>query len=99
MEIGSIGQNFSSYNEIPKKKSEPAEEKSAEKTTISTDEVDKEIEDLKSRRMELKKSLRASGDENLQTELTQVENELRLKDNDEYRKSHAKVFSAVDLKV
>jgi len=102
MEIGAIGSQNYNYAEIPKKVekiSEPVEEKSETQTTMSTDEVDAEIEELKKRRLELKKSLQTSCDENLQKELSQVENELRLKDNDEYRKQHAKIISGVDLKI
>ena len=102
MEIGAVGSQNYNYVEIPKKiekNSAPAEEKSETQMTLSTDEVDEEIEELKNRRAELKKSLQTSGDENLQKELKQIENELRLKDNDEYRKQHAKIISGVDLKV
>ena len=104
MEINAIGShNYQNYPDIPKKveKSfdEPIEEKSESKTTLSTDEVDAEIEKLKSKRIELKKSLQLSNDEDLQKQLNQIENELRLKDNDDYRKQHAKIISGVDLKI
>ena len=102
MEIGAIGSQNYNYSEIPKKvekNSAPVEEKSETQTTMSTDEVDAEIEELKKRRLELKKNLQTSSDENLQKELSQIENELRLKDNDEYRKQHAKIISNIDLKV
>ena len=103
MEIGAVGSQNYNYAEIPKKVEknsvEPVEEKSETQTTMSTDKVDAEIDELKNRRLELKKSLQTSSDENLQKELQQIENELRLKDNDEYRKSHAKIISGVDLKI
>ena len=61
MEIGAIGSQNYNYAEIPKKiekNSGPVEEKSETKTTLSTDEVDAEIEELKKRRLELKKICR-----------------------------------------
>ena len=102
MEIGAVGSQNYNYAEIPKKiekNSAPVKEKSETQTTLSTDEVDAEIEKLKKCRLELKKNLQTSSEENLQKELAQIENELRLKDNDEYRKQHAKIISGVDLKV
>ena len=105
MEINAVeSQNYQNYNDIPKRiekpsDNEPIEEKSKTKTTISTDEVDSEIEELKSKRLELKKSLQLSYDENLQKQLNQIENELKLKDNDEYRKQHSKIISGIDINV
>ena len=105
MEINAVkNQNYQNYNDIPKKiekssENESVEEKSKTKTTISTDEVDSEIKELKSKRLELKKSLQLSYDENLQKKLNQIENELKLKDNDEYRKQHSKIISGIDINV
>ena len=104
VEINAIGShNYQNYSDIPKKveksSSEPIEEKSESKTTLSPDEVDAEIEKLKSKRIELKKSLQLSNDEDLQKQLNKIENELRLKNNDDYRKQHAKIISGVDLKI
>ena len=100
MEIKAVGsQNYQSYNAPKKIEPPPAEEKSADTTTLSTDEVDSEIEDLKLQRAKLKNSLKISGDEDLQKQLTQIENELRLKDNDEYRKAHAKIIGGVDFTI
>lgn len=57
-----------------------------------TGKVDREIERLKKRRRELEQRLNAETDETkireLERQLTQVEQELREKDNDAYRKRH-----------
>ena len=53
MEIGAVGSQNYNYAEIPKKiekNSAPVKEKSETQTTLSTDEVDAEIEELKKRR-------------------------------------------------
>ena len=68
--------------------------KPEEKWMGNTDKVDREIEKLKEKKKEQEQQIRAaSGDEQkaraLDKELAQVENELRQKDNDAYRKQHS----------
>lgn len=101
MEIKAVGsQNYQSYDSPKKSAAPPAvAEKPAEITTLSTDEVDAEIAELKSRRADLQQTLKISRNDNLQRQLSQIENELRVKDNDEYRRQHAKIVSGVDFQV
>lgn len=58
----------------------------------NTDKVDREIERLKKKQRELKQPLNTETDptkaEALKKQLTQIENELRQKDNDSYRRQH-----------
>lgn len=68
--------------------------KSTEKCTGNTDQVDREIEELKEKKKELEQQIRlASGDEKkvreLENRLAQVESELSQKDNDTYRRQHS----------
>lgn len=68
--------------------------KPAEKCTGNTDQVDREIEELKEKKKELEQQIRlASGDEKkvreLENRLAQVESELSQKDNDTYRRQHS----------
>jgi len=72
-----------------------APESKAETTTCNTDDVDRELERLREKRETLERQLRqASGDpgkaEELERQLSQVERELSQKDNDAYRRQHAK---------
>ncbi len=67
----------------------------AETTTGNTDAVDREIKALKERRAALQKQLRGADEESaaeISRKLEQIENELMLKDNDEYRRANT-VFS------
>lgn len=70
--------------------------KEEERCTGNTDRVDREIEQLKKRREELKRLLHTETSEanvkNLEKQLAQVERELRQKDNDAYRRRNT-VFS------
>lgn len=62
------------------------------KSTISTDKVDAEIKLLKNKKAQLEQKISAQADNpDLQHQLAQIENELRQKDNDTYRKLHSKV--------
>ncbi len=67
-------------------------DKKVEKCTGNTDRVDREIEKLKKRRDELKKQIHSEKDgkkiKELEKKLTQVERELKQKDNDAYRRAH-----------
>ena len=61
----------------------------------NTDKVDREIEKLKKKQQELERRLGTETDEakikDLERQLSQVEQELRQKDNDTYRRQHAAV--------
>ncbi len=63
-----------------------------EQTTANTDNVDRELKSLKEKQTALKRQLKtASSDEaaQLQKQLEQVNAELALKDNDNYRRANA----------
>lgn len=73
-------------------------EKSGGKEAVcqgSTDQVDREIEQLKKRRAALEQQLSSETDEakikDLKRRLTQVERELKQKDNDAYRRQHTRI--------
>lgn len=64
----------------------------AEQTTTDTGRVDREIESLRAEREKLASRLRSASPseaEKLQKRLSQLENELRQKDSDSYRRAHA----------
>lgn len=64
----------------------------AEQTTTNTDRVDRELEKLRAEQEKLSGQLRTASPEDaekLQKRLSQLENELRQKDNDSYRRAHA----------
>jgi len=90
-DAGSPDQNKAA---APEKKA--AGGKKAEICRGSTDKVDREIEKLKKKREELERQIGLETDETkrkeLERKLTQVEGELRQKDNDAYRRRHT-VFS------
>lgn len=70
-----------------------APEAPEEKCTGSTDQVDREIKQLKEEKKQLEQQIKtASGDEEklkeLEQKLAQVESELTQKDNDTYRRQH-----------
>lgn len=60
---------------------------------ISTDKVDSEIRLLKSKKAQLEQKITTAGDDkaDLERQLALLEDELRQKDNDTYRKQHSKV--------
>ena len=67
----------------------------AERCVANTDEVEREIRKLKKRKQQLEQQIAQSGDspdrqQKLQKELDQVENELKQKDTDSYRRQHPK---------
>ena len=78
---------------------ETPDKKQADVVTISTDKVDGELSALRNKKAQLTQSLRGAGgtDSDLQKELAQVENELREKDNDAYRRQNADVRQGVDI--
>ena len=65
------------------------------KTTGNTDKVDREIEKLKQTQAQLEQKIAAAKEpkdkESLETQLAQVEAELKLKDNDTYRRQHMEI--------
>lgn len=72
------------------------EARKKETLTGDTDAVDREIEKLKKEQQELKRKIRTEKDtekkQALKQKLTQIENELRMKDNDTYRRQHTRFF-------
>ena len=72
---------------------EAPEGRRAERCTCDTGRVDREIERLRKRQETLEKQLRRETDaariQELERKLSQVERELRRKDNDSYRRQHA----------
>ena len=82
--------------EGPSKEAAPAKGepgRKAETCTTNTDKVDREIEKLKEERDQLEQQIRTTKDpdkaEDLKRQLAQLENELRQKDNDAYRRQNA----------
>ena len=75
---------------------EKAGGKKVETCTGNTDQVDREIEKLKKKKEQLERQISSETDETkkkgLEAKLSQVENELRQKDNDAYRRQHT-IFS------
>ena len=98
MDIQSIGAN-TSYQ--PQPSPAPKKDTSSEEVTVaSTDKVDVEIERLKAKQAQLLKKISSSRepDADLQRQLAQIENELRQKDNDTYRRQHTEFSTGVDIK-
>lgn len=95
MDIQSIGAN-NFYQSQPAHKKTSAEEV----TTASTDKVDVEIERLKNQRAQLLKKISSTQNPNaeLQRQLAKVEDELRQKDTDTYRRQHAEFSTRIDIK-
>lgn len=94
------------YNEAGEKMGQPEKgtsqpkvrsdvpDKSAEKCTVNTDKVDREIETLRKKVQQLEQQVRsASGDEKKVKELAlaQAKSELSQKANDTYRRQHSSV--------
>ncbi|MDO5576376.1 MAG: hypothetical protein Q4F84_04800 [Fibrobacter sp.] len=83
------------YDDLKKaEKAAEEPEKKAEKCTINTDAVDREIEKLKEDKKKLEQQIKsASGDaekvKELKNKLSQIEGEISQKDNDAYRKQNA----------
>ncbi len=74
-------------------KEEPKE--SVERTTTDTDEVDREIKRAKEKASQLQQQVDHAPEgperDRLEKQLRQAENEVQLKDNDTYRRQHAKI--------
>ena len=80
----------------PKAKPQDESEKpNIVKTTVNTDKVDKEIEKLKQTQTQLEQKIAAAKEpeekEKLETQLVQVNAELKAKDNDTYRQQHMEI--------
>jgi len=77
--------------DIKPKQSDDEEKKSV--STINTDKVEQEIDQLNEKRNQIKLALRNVQDDDekkdLENQLLQIEAELRMKDNDTYKKQHA----------
>lgn len=83
--------------EAQKKEAEKAELAETRKTTFNTDRVDREIRDLREDAEDISRQLRtATGEEaeKLEQQLLLTKIELRIKDNDTYRRGHAQVSMA-----
>ncbi|MBQ9377466.1 MAG: hypothetical protein IJU05_06680 [Schwartzia sp.] len=83
-----------------REREEPTGRAAEQRTTISTDKVDEEITALKEKRDMLAMSLRGMSEEDgrqTQQELQRIEDELRQKDNEEYRRQNAEIRQGVDV--
>lgn len=78
-----------------KKSNNDGEEPTIVKTTVNTDKVDNEIKKLKQKQAQLEQKIASAKNQNdkesLETQLAQVEAELKLKDNDTYRRQHMQI--------
>ncbi len=74
---------------------EKADEKPLNVTAMNTDQVDREIERLRKKVKELKSQLDRTQEgpeqKRLERQLKQAESDLKRKDNDTYRRQHAKI--------
>lgn len=70
-------------------------------TKASTDKADAEIKQLKNKKAHLEQQIASSQNPSadLQKQLALIENELRQKDNDTWRKQHAKFSTGVDITI
>ena len=70
-------------------------------TKASTDKIDAEIQKIKVQKAHLEQKIAAetNPNEDLQRQLAQIEDELRKKDNDAYRKAHTSFSTPVDIKI
>lgn len=95
-QIIQVDKSWETAQEEPKAESQNEGEKpNIVKTTLNTDKVDKEIEKLKQTQAQLEQKIAAAKEpqdkETLETQLAQVEAELKLKDNDTYRRQHMEI--------
>jgi hypothetical protein len=83
--------------DTPSEKADAPEEKDSKKEgscTVNTDSVDREIKQLKDKRQQLEQQLNSAGDDEdkrkeIESQLSQLDSELTMKDNDAYRKQHS----------
>ena len=69
-------------------------------TKASTDKVDAEIKVLKNKKAQLEQKISSEpNSSDLQHQLALIENELRQKDNDTYRKAHTNFSNGIDITV
>lgn len=106
IQLQSLQQGYDSSQHSSASKPDKAEnepDKAVEVCIASTDKVDGEIARLKEKEARLSQRLNLSGEsagqEEMEKELAQVEDELRQKDNDAYRRQNAEFSSGVDVKV
>ncbi len=95
-QIIQVDENLETVQEQPKAQPQDEGEKPIiVKTTGNTDKVDREIEKLKQTQAQLEQKIAAAKEpkdkEALETQLAQVEAELKLKDNDTYRRQHMEI--------
>lgn len=95
-QIIQVDKNQEDMKDQPKTESQNEGEKPViVKTTGNTDKVDKEIEKLKQSKTQLEQKIAAAKDtrekESLENQLAQVEAELKMKDNDTYRRQHMEI--------
>lgn len=95
-QIIQVDKNQEDMQNQPKTESQnEGEEPVIVKTTANTDKVDKEIEKLKQSKTQLEQKIAAAKDtrekDSLENQLAQVEAELKMKDNDTYRRQHMEI--------
>ncbi len=95
-QIIQVDENLETVQEQPKAQPQDEGEKPMiVKTTGNTDKVDREIEKLKQTQAQLEQKIAAAKEpkdkESLETQLAQVEAELKLKDNDTYRRQNMEI--------
>lgn len=83
------------FNDPKKREKAEDPDNGEEKCVGNTDQVDREIRELKEKKQKLEQQIKeASGDEQktkeLESKLAQIERELSQKDNDTYRRSHSR---------
>ena len=99
MAIQGVGnsQNYFASENVPKRAAESTPQPKTETTVISTDRVDSDIASLKSKGLALASSINRYDDEDtrlhLEQQLTQIQNELRQKDNDIYRRQNSQAIT------
>lgn len=80
---------------VKEKPDEQGDKPTIVKTTLNTDQVDREIDKLKQTQTKMKQQIAATKDEKekqaLQTKLEQIKAELKMKDNDAYRRQHMQI--------
>ena len=74
------------------------DEKKNSKTKAVTDKVDAEIKQLKNKKAKLEQKISSEPNSaDLQRQLALIEDELRKKDNDTYRKAHTNFSNGIDI--
>ncbi len=90
-----------SESKLPNENHEDAEKPQIVKTTLNTDAVDHEIEKLKQSISETRQKLSSASDpkekESLENKLSQLESEVKQKDNDTYRRQHMQITEQITV--